>query len=141
MVGPASGGCGVADSWGHSADFWRLDLAGREAGGMNCFVTGADGFIGSHLCEALRDAGHEVTGLALYNSFDNFGWLDEVEGIRKVRGDVRDAEQMRKLIKGHDVVFHLAALISVPYSFESASQFVQTNVQGTTNMLDAALGG
>ena len=106
---------------------------------MKCFVTGADGFIGSHLCEALRDAGHEVTGLALYNSFDTFGWLDEVDGVRKVRGDVRDAEQMRKFVTGQDVVFHLAALISVPYSFEyTESQFVQTNVQGTTNVLAAA---
>ena len=105
---------------------------------MKVFVTGADGFIGSHLCEALRDDGYDVTGLALYNSFDNFGWLDEVEGVEKVRGDVRDAEQMRALIKGHDIVFHLAALISVPYSYEATQSFIDTNVTGTLNVLMAA---
>ena len=105
---------------------------------MKAFVTGADGFIGSHLCEALRDAGHDVTGLALYNSFDSFGWLDEVEGIAKVRGDVRDAEQMRALIKGHEIVFHLAALISVPHSYDAPRAFVDTNIAGTLNVLLAA---
>lgn len=100
-------------------------------------VTGADGFIGSHLCEALRDRGDEVTGLALYNSFDSFGWLDEVEGVQKVRGDVRDAAQMRELIAGHDLVFHLAALISVPYSYQAPQSFIDTNVTGTLNVLEA----
>lgn len=105
---------------------------------MRIFVTGADGFIGSHLVEALRDRGDEVTGLALYNSFDSFGWMDEIDGIRKVRGDVRDAEHMRALIAGHDIVFHLAALISVPHSFTSPRAFVDTNVTGTLNVLMAA---
>ena len=105
---------------------------------MKVFVTGADGFIGSHLVEALRDRGDEVTGLALYNSFDSFGWMDEIDGIRKVRGDVRDAEHMRALIAGHDIVFHLAALISVPHSFTSPRAFVDTNVTGTLNVLLAA---
>ncbi|HDZ39048.1 MAG TPA: NAD-dependent epimerase/dehydratase family protein, partial [Marinobacter sp.] len=105
---------------------------------MKAFVTGADGFIGSHLCEALRDAGHEVTGLALYNSFDSYGWLDEVEGVEKVRGDIRDAEQMRRLIKGHDTVFHLAALISVPDSYLRPRSYIDTNVMGTLNILEAA---
>ena len=105
---------------------------------MKAFVTGADGFIGSHLTEALRDAGHEVTGLALYNSFDSYGWLDEVEGVEKVRGDVRDVEQMRALIKGQDVVFHLAALVSVPYSYQAPQSFIDTNVTGTLNVLMAA---
>ncbi|HDZ73717.1 MAG TPA: NAD-dependent epimerase/dehydratase family protein [Aurantimonas coralicida] len=104
------------------------------------FVTGADGFIGSHLCEALRDQGDEVTGLALYNSFDSFGWLNEVEGVEKVRGDVRDADQMRYLIgnRSTDIVFHLAALVSVPYSFEAPQSFIDTNVTGTLNVLLAA---
>ncbi len=105
---------------------------------MKAFVTGADGFIGSHLCEALRDAGHDVTGLALYNSFDSYGWLDEVEGVEKVRGDIRDAEQMRRLIKGHDTVFHLAALISVPDSYLRPRSYIDTNVMGTLNILEAA---
>lgn len=105
---------------------------------MRVFVSGAGGFAGSHLCEALRDAGHDVTGMARYCSRDTFGWLDEVEGIRKVRGDVRDPEQMRKFIKGHDTVFHLAALGSVPYSYEGPRQFIETNVTGTLNVLLAA---
>ena len=91
-----------------------MDLAGRKV-----LVTGADGFIGSHLAEALCVAGAEVAALALYNSFDSCGWLDEVPAamrvrLRLVRGDVRDAQQMAELCRGQDVVFHLAALISVP---------------------------
>ena len=105
---------------------------------MKAFVTGADGFIGSHLCEALRDAGHEVTGLALYGSHDSLGWLDEVEGVATVRGDVRDAGFMREAVKGHEVVFHLAAIISVPQSFASPETFIDTNVKGTLNVLMAA---
>ncbi len=106
---------------------------------MKIFVTGADGFIGSHLCEALRDRGDEVTGLALYNSFDNHGWLDEVDGVTKVRGDVRDPGQIRSLIYGHDLVFHLAALISVPYSYGAPKSFIDTNVLGTLNVLEACI--
>lgn len=106
---------------------------------MKVFVTGADGFIGSHLCEALRERGDEVTGLALYNSFDSFGWLDEVHGVKRVRGDIRDTHQMRALIRGHDIVFHLAALISVPYSYEAPLSFVDTNITGTLNILQAAM--
>ena len=105
---------------------------------MKAFVTGAGGFLGSHLCQALRANGHDVTGMARYCSRDTFGWLDEVDGIRKVRGDIRDPEQMRKLIKGHDTVFHLAALGSVPYSYEGPRQFIDTNVTGTLNILLAA---
>lgn len=102
---------------------------------MRAFVSGAGGFIGSHLCEVLRDAGHAVTGMAHARGQDSFGWLDEVDGITKCRGDVRDAEQMRALIKGHDVVFHLAALISVPDSYERPRSYMETNVGGTLNIL------
>lgn len=107
---------------------------------MHILVTGADGYIGSHLCEALLRRGHSVSALALYNSFDSYGWLDSVDGwLYKCRGDVRDLNQMRDIIAGTDLVFHLAALISVPYSMESAAQqFIQTNVQGTLNVLQAA---
>lgn len=105
---------------------------------MKVFVTGADGFIGSHLVEALRDRGDDVTGLALYNSFDSFGWMDEIDGIRKVRGDIRDAEQMRALTAGHDIVFHLAALISVPHSYDCPRAYLDTNVTGTLSVLMAA---
>lgn len=104
---------------------------------MKAFVTGACGFIGSHLAEALVAAGHDVTAMAIYSARDTFGWLDECEGMRKVRGDVRDAEQMRRLIKGHDIVFHLAALGSVPYSYEAPRSVFETNATGTLNVLEA----
>lgn len=107
-------------------------------------VTGADGFIGSHLAEALVGRGAEVTALALYNSHDSLGWLDELSrpvrrSMRVVRGDIRDPQQMTALSKGQEVVFHLAALISIPYSYEAPSSYVQTNVQGTVNVLNGAL--
>jgi UDP-glucose 4-epimerase len=111
--------------------------------GRKVLVTGADGFIGSHLAEALAGAGAKVTALALYNSFDRHGWLDEAapelrDKMTLARGDIRDAEQMRQLCRGQEVVFHLAALISVPYSYAAPSSFVATNVQGTLNVLTAA---
>lgn len=104
---------------------------------MKAFVTGACGFIGSHLAETLVAAGHNVTAMAIINARDTFGWLDECEGMTKVRGDVRDAEQMRRLIKGHDIVFHLAALGSVPYSYEAPRSVFDTNAGGTLNVLEA----
>lgn len=125
---------------------------------MKTFVTGACGFIGSHLAEALVREGHDVTAMAIINARDTFGWLDDVAtpeycppsanvrpgeitwvhaNLQKVRGDVRDAEQMRRLIKGHDIVFHLAALGSVPYSYEAPRSFIDTNVTGTLNVLEA----
>lgn len=105
-------------------------------------VTGADGFIGSHLSEALVRAGANVTALALYNSFDSAGWLDEVDsevraGMTIVRGDVRDAWQMQTLCAGADTVFHLAALIAIPFSYEAPASYVATNVTGTVNVLNA----
>jgi len=108
------------------------------------FITGADGFIGSHLAEALVKSGAEVTALALYNSFDSHGWLDDTDpeirrSMRLVRGDVRDSHQMIELCKGQDAVFHLAALIAIPYSYEAPSSYVQTNVQGAVNVLKGAL--
>ena len=112
--------------------------------GKRVFVTGADGFIGSHLAEALVAAGAEVTALALYNSFDQLGWLDDIlddvrAAMRVVRGDIRDAAQMAGLCRGQDYVFHLAALIAIPYSYDAPSSYVQTNVQGTLNVLRGAL--
>ena len=102
------------------------------------FVTGGCGFIGSHLSEALVAAGHEVTAMAQYQSRDTFGWLDECHGMQKARGDIRDAHQMANLIMGHDMVFHLAALISVPYSYLAVQSFIDTNVTGTLNVMQAA---
>lgn len=107
-------------------------------------ITGADGFIGSHLSELLVASGAQVTALALYNSFDSNGWLDDIakpirSEINIVRGDVRDAHQMITLARGQDVIFHLAALIAIPYSYEAPGSYVRTNVEGTLNVLNAAL--
>ena len=111
--------------------------------GSKILVTGADGFIGSHLTEALISAGAEVTALAQYNSFDSYGWLDDLpEPIRGkvnlVRGDVRDAAFIDRLVHGHEIVFHLAALIAIPYSYVAPQSYVETNVLGTLNVLEAA---
>src|SRR5713226_7689674 len=111
--------------------------------GAKILVTGADGFIGSHLTEALVSAGAEVTALAQYNSFDSYGWLDDLsEPIRGkvnlVRGDVRDAAFIDRLVHGHEIVFHLAALIAIPYSYLAPQSYVETNVLGTLNVLEAA---
>ena len=111
--------------------------------GTKILVTGADGFIGSHLTEALASAEAEVTALAQYNSFDSHGWLDDLpEPIRQrvnlVRGDVRDAAFISRLVHGHEIVFHLAALIAIPYSYVAPQSYVETNVLGTLNILEAA---
>lgn len=102
-------------------------------------MTGADGFIGSHLTEALLREGCHVKALAQYNSFNNWGWL---EGIRNpeleiVTGDVRDPNFCRTLVKGADTVFHLAALIAIPYSYVAPDSYVDTNVKGTLNICQA----
>ena len=106
-------------------------------------VTGADGFIGSHLTEALVRAGYDVRAFVLYNSFSSCGWLDHCEGDVKGRfeifaGDVRDANGVRTAMKGCDAVLHLAALIGIPYSYHSPDTYVDTNIKGTLNILQAA---
>jgi UDP-glucose 4-epimerase len=106
-------------------------------------VTGADGFIGSHLVEALHAAGARVSALALYNAFDTHGWLDDLPpdtraAIELVRGDVRDAGFVRRFVEGADIVFHLAALGAIPYSYEAPASYVDVNVTGTLNVLEAA---
>jgi UDP-glucose 4-epimerase len=111
--------------------------------GAKVLVTGADGFIGSHLTEALVSAGADVTALAQYNSFDSHGWLDDLsdpirEKIHLVRGDIRDAAFVARLVHGHDIVFHLAALIAIPHSYVAPQSYVETNVLGTLNVLEAA---
>lgn len=105
-------------------------------------LTGADGFIGSHLAERLVSEGHDVTALVQYNSFDSRGWLDQIpEDISNlmniVPGDVRDPMQMSSLVKGKDAVIHLAALIAIPFSYVAPDAYVQTNIQGTLNLLNA----
>jgi NAD dependent epimerase/dehydratase len=111
--------------------------------GAKILVTGADGFIGSHLTEALVLAGANVTALAQYNSFDSHGWLDDLpeptrQKINLVRGDIRDAAFVSRLVNGNEIVFHLAALIAIPYSYLAAQSYVETNVLGTLNVLEAA---
>src|ERR1700688_2265848 len=111
--------------------------------GAKILVTGADGFIGSHLTEALVSAGSEVTALAQYNSFDSYGWLDDLpepirEKVNLVRGDVRDAAFINRLVHGQEIVFHLAALIAIPHSYIAPQSYVETNVLGTLNILEAA---
>ena len=104
-------------------------------------VTGADGFIGSHLTEVLLDKGCQVRALSQYNSFNYWGWLDDVgahENLEVVCGDVRDANYCREITKNIDVVFHLAALIAIPYSYIAPNSYVDTNVQGTLNICQAA---
>lgn len=111
--------------------------------GLKVLVTGADGFIGSHLTEQLVRRGASVTALCLYNSFDTHGWIDEIDPciraeLRLVRGDVRDATFIQQIVSGMAVVFHLAALIAIPHSYVAAQSYVDTNVTGTLNVLEAA---
>ncbi|MDP6351393.1 MAG: SDR family NAD(P)-dependent oxidoreductase [Alphaproteobacteria bacterium] len=106
-------------------------------------VTGADGFIGSRLVERLAEADAAVTALSLYNSLDSHGWLDDLEpgvtaAITRVRGDVRDPAFMMRLCADQDVIFHLAALIAVPHSYGAAQSYVDVNVTGLVNVLEAA---
>ena len=106
-------------------------------------VTGADGFIGSHLTEALIRQGHNVRAFILYNSFNSWGWLDhcgeDVKGKFEVfAGDIRDPHGVKEAMKGCDTVLHLAALIAIPYSYHSPDTYMDTNIKGTLNMLQAA---
>lgn len=106
-------------------------------------VTGAEGFIGSHLVEALVAQGRQVRAMALYNSFGRYGWLDTLpqatrDKIEMVMGDVRDPFSVREAMKGMDAVMHLAALIAIPYSYVAPASYVDTNVMGTLNVVQAA---
>jgi NAD dependent epimerase/dehydratase len=106
-------------------------------------ITGADGFIGSHLTEALVRAGHEVRAFVLYNSFGSWGWLDQCQSDVKGQfevfaGDIRDAHGVRTALKNCDVVLHLAALIAIPYSYHSPETYIDTNIKGTLNVVQAA---
>ena len=106
-------------------------------------VTGADGFIGSHLTEELIRRGYDVRAFVFYNSFNSWGWLDHSEpeikkNIEIFAGDIRDPHGVKQAMKGCDVVFHLAALIGIPYSYHSPDTYVDTNVKGTLNIVQAA---
>ena len=109
----------------------------------NILVTGADGFIGSHLCEALVHLGGNVTALVYYNSYNKVGWLDDLpqkvkENINIIPGDIQDAEFILKITKNIDVIFHLAALISIPYSYSAPRSYLNTNTLGMLNILEAS---
>ena len=106
-------------------------------------VTGADGFIGSHLVDMLQKAGGKVRAFVYYNSFNSWGWLDtfskeKLSKIEVFSGDVRDPNGVKKAMEGVDVVFHLAALIGIPFSYHSPDCYVDTNIKGTLNILQAA---
>ncbi len=106
-------------------------------------VTGADGFIGSHLTEALVKRGHDVRAFVLYNSFNSWGWLEHApsdiqDNLDVFSGDIRDPHGVKEAMKGCDAVLHLAALIAIPYSYHSPDTYVDTNIKGTLNVLQAA---
>ena len=116
----------------------KLNLAGKKV-----LVTGADGFIGSHLVEALLAYGCDVRSFVYYNSFNSWGWLDSlpvdvVKGLDVFAGDIRDPHGVELAMQGCDVVFHLAALIAIPFSYHSPDSYVDTNIKGTLNVLQAA---
>lgn len=115
-----------------------MELTSRKV-----LVTGADGFIGSHLVEHLVALGHDVRAFVMYNSFNSWGWLDDApEHVRRsidvFAGDIRDPHGVRVAMQGCEVVFHLAALIAIPYSYHSPDTYVDTNVKGTLNVVQAA---
>lgn len=124
----------------------NVENPATELKGKKILVTGADGFIGSHVVERLLGYGADVTAFCMYNSFGAHGWLDESQAFkgavrdgqaRAVLGDVRDAEHVSSTVEGHDVVLHLAALIAIPYSYSAPRSYVETNVVGTLNVLEA----
>lgn len=111
---------------------------------MKVLVTGADGFIGSHLAEALVRQGHTVRAMALYSSLGLRGWLDHADpallaSMEIVAGDVRDSDFMLRAAQGCDAILHLAALIAIPYSYQAAESYIDTNMKGTLNVLKAAI--
>jgi NAD dependent epimerase/dehydratase len=110
---------------------------------LKVLITGADGFIGSHLAELLVEKGYNVRAFVCYNSFNSYGWLDTIpketkEKIDFFPGDIRDPNGVREAMKGIDIVFHLAALIAIPFSYHSPDSYIDTNVKGTLNIIQAA---
>jgi NAD dependent epimerase/dehydratase len=115
-----------------------MDLKGKKV-----LVTGADGFIGSHLVESLINEGAKVKAFVFYNSFNSWGWLDtlETEKLKQIEvfaGDIRDSHCVREAVKGMDAVYHLAALIAIPFSYYAPESYVDTNIKGTLNILQAS---
>lgn len=113
----------------------------NKKNGLKVLVTGADGFIGSHLVEALLDRGYNVRALCCYNSFNYWGWLEDIpanEHLEIINGDIRDPYFCRNMVVGVDLIFHLAALIAIPFSYIAPDSYISTNVQGTLNICQAA---
>jgi NAD dependent epimerase/dehydratase len=109
---------------------------------QTALITGADGFIGSHLTELLIEKGYKVKALSQYNSFNYWGWLEDIENLEEVEvlnGDIRDPNYCRVITKNVDVIFHLGALIAIPYSYIAPNSYVDTNISGTLNICQAAL--
>jgi NAD dependent epimerase/dehydratase len=109
----------------------------------NVLVTGADGFIGSHLSEELVRQGYKVRAFVMYNSFNSWGWLDDVDeeiknDLEVIAGDIRDPHGIKTAVKGCDAVLHLAALIAIPYSYNSPDSYIDTNIKGTLNIVQSA---
>ena len=107
-------------------------------------ITGADGFIGSHLTERLISEGAQVRAFVMYNSFNTWGWIDtfssrDKEAMDIFSGDIRETDLLKQALKDVDIVFHLAALIAIPYSYASPSSYIKTNVEGTLNLLQTGL--
>jgi len=108
---------------------------------MKTLITGADGFIGSHLTEMLAAKGYKVKALSQYNSFNNWGWLEDInckDQIEVLTGDIRDPHYCKHITKDVDIIFHLAALIAIPYSYVAPDSYVDTNIKGTLNICQAA---
>ena len=108
---------------------------------VTVLVTGADGFIGSHLVEMLDSKGYQVRALCQYNSFNNWGWLEDInckDKIEILTGDIRDPHYCKEIVKNVDIIFHLAALIAIPYSYVAPNSYIDTNINGTLNICQAA---
>jgi dTDP-glucose 4,6-dehydratase len=124
-------------------DARRRRILGSSKYNSKVLVTGADGFIGSHLTESLVREGYDVRAFVYYNSFNSWGWLDHCTSDVKdhfevFAGDIRDSHGVKEAMKGCDLVLHLAALIAIPYSYHSPDTYIETNIKGTLNVLQAA---
>ena len=108
---------------------------------IKSLITGVDGFIGSHLTELLLEKGHKVRALSYYNSFNYWGWLEDIspnKNLEVISGDIRDSHFCKEITKDIDIIFHLAALIAIPYSYIAPDSYVDINVKGTLNICQAA---
>lgn len=121
-------------------DIWNLRKLKEQNMKIRCLVTGSEGFIGSHLVEKLLEKGYQVRAFVLYNSFSNIGWLSNIKdnNLEIYFGDIKEYQSVLKAMNSVNYVFHLAALISIPYSYSNPEGYVDTNVIGTFNVLEAS---